>query len=175
MEIDDFLINYTHHQGSIQEFLSCLDRGEEYSNVAVKGEEPNQSNCDDSTQPPLQSTSSLVETSSALPPIDIDSEPSSLVFTAAAHTKHPKSRACRAAGKITCKAIHPKKTIDQKQTLTEEEKDERRRFQNREAQRRFRERHMLEAYRKASSNPAWAAAWTVSHCAVDIKLIRCNF
>jgi 23S rRNA maturation mini-RNase III len=49
------------------------------------------------------------------------------------------------------KGLQPKKTIHRTNALTDEEKDERRRVQNREAQRRFRERHMLDEYRKASS------------------------
>ncbi len=60
------------------------------------------------------------------------------------------------AGKSGQKESHklnlPKKSIAILQTLTESEKDERRRLQNREAQRRYRERHMHEAYLKMGSN-----------------------
>jgi hypothetical protein len=131
--VDDFLLNYRHHQSTIQEFISCLDDspGASRSNCAL-----------DSIM--ISGAKFHDKGSTSFSDADIDSDSSGMEST----TKQPST----ATRQVIRRALQPKKAIDRKQALSAEEKDERRRFQNREAQRRFRERHMLEAYRKASSN-----------------------
>ena len=129
--IDDFLLNYKHHQSSIQDFMSCLD--DPFTASLGVGA--------------LDKTWELTfygkgATSSS--EVDFDSDSSG--------RESKKSKLGTASRQVTRRTLQPKKTIDRKQALTAEEKDGRRRFQNREAQRRFRERHMLEAYRNASAN-----------------------
>ena len=139
--IDDFLLNYRHHQSSIQDFMSSLD--EPMPIVSKRNV--------------LVASTSSGESVSSSPEFEIESDTSSLEpaapkaiiqTTQIANSRFGKVEAC----KTISKALQPRKTIGCKQALTEKEKDERRRIQNREAQRRYRERHMLEAYRKASSN-----------------------
>jgi hypothetical protein len=135
--IDDFLINYRHRQSSIQEFLSCLDNCDLAEGQTMVGK---------SSFHGLSSHSTSQLTSTSPSEVDLDSESSSLESKATIHTEQFGTSAC----KQVCKANQPKKTIKCKQDISEKEKDERRRFQNREAQRRFRERQMREEYRRAS-------------------------
>jgi hypothetical protein len=132
MAIDEFLLNYRHHQDSIQDFMSCLDD----THLTLRGTR--------ALDPIVMSDFTLSdEPSTSSSEVEFDSDSSGV--------ESPR-KPCSASRQVIRKALQPKKTMDHKHTLTAEEKDERRRFQNREAQRRFRERHMLEAYRKASSN-----------------------
>ncbi len=126
--IDDFLLDYKHHQSSIQDFMSCLDG----SSAASRST--------DALDSFMPSEPTFHDKGSASTEVDFDSE------------SNKKSNQDTSSHKVVCRARQSKKTIGRKQALTSEEKDERRRLQNREAQRRFRERHMLEVYRKASSN-----------------------
>lgn len=151
--IDDYLIDYRHHQNSIQEFLSCLDRSDMAEEGMMSGS---------SSFSSLPSHSTSHSTSSEASEIDIDSESSSLESKAAIHPRYDTATCT-----LVSKAYQPKKTIKNKQDMTEKEKDERRRFQNREAQRRFRERQMREEYRRASINQhgkllAWLQTKTMS-------------
>jgi hypothetical protein len=134
MGIDDFLLNYRHHQSTIQEFMSCLDNSSTASRSTGA--------LDSIMTSELASPDKYLTSSSEA---DLDSDSSGMESATKPHIGAPSRQVIR-------RALQPKKAIDRKQALSAEEKDERRRFQNREAQRRFRERHMLEAYRKASSN-----------------------
>jgi hypothetical protein len=155
--IDDFLIDYRHHQSSIQEFLSCLDR----SDLAEEGMLTWRSSHQNSSSHPSSQSAASSE-------IETNPKPSSLESKTAIHGQHPKSRFGTHACTLVCNNAHrPKKTFKDKQDMTEAEKEERRRFQNREAQRRFRERQMREEYRRASLNQhgkllAWLQTKTMS-------------
>ena len=134
-DIDDFLMNYKHHPGSINEFISGLDA-------------------------PL-----LVPTSFDLPFATLDWSISSheAVLKIEAESLDPTSQRnenqrpslvktpCVDSDtmKVTAKKS-AKKYYGTRTRFTPEEREERRRYQNREAQRRYREKRVLDVYRKMS-------------------------
>ena len=122
MGIDDFLSRYRHQQSSIREFFSCLDEPS-----ATFKSEPNSNDalCD------FEDKCAAV----SLAEFKID------------------DRKCIVSEGIPCKGMQESKKHAQiesrvykrRKKLTSLEREERRRDQNREAQRRYREKHMLQS------------------------------
>jgi hypothetical protein len=159
--VDDFLINFKHHQSSIQDFLSCLDKSEvAHEGIAVLSNVQNLT-----AKSSAQSGYSDIQVSSPSHSevVGIDSERLNLESKAVLQRhegQQPKSRVGQSGDSKLGNAHQSKRLLHPTQDMTEKEKDERRRFQNREAQRRFRERRMLDEYRRMSfSVPGKLLEW----------------
>ena len=151
--IDDYLMTYEHEQSEIEDFIASLDRPLSSSALEVDPEGSRQhtvaahsapwQNCFDLTWSTEASSAELkreVDTTSDFRTSD------GAIFKV-------KRAAC--ALKITKVGIPPKSRTVPKQAkpkAPEENPTERRRIQNREAQRRYRERHMLASYRRLGAN-----------------------
>ncbi len=133
--IDDFLAHYTVQSQSIREFMSCLD-------------EPETECCGvDSNAYRL-----VMPSSGQIPSIVCFSTPSKASSkeqgTTAAVQDSCRSKTLKAKPTTMCKRVK----------LTPEKREERRRDQNREAQRRFREKHMFQSHQNSFTYPntdAW--------------------
>lgn len=133
--IDDYLAHYTLQPRSIRDFISCLNEPDAENSV-------HESKAVHEDITPKGESSQ--HSAKAFPTSIISSNEKQQVKEAAQPTEKRKSSKAQPA--IICK----------KAKLTPEEKEERRREQNREAQRRFRERHMLQPYRMSFSQHGWA-------------------
>jgi hypothetical protein len=134
--IDDFLAHYTLQSRSIHDFMSCLDEPETECSV-------DNSNADRVIVPCSSQNTSSVRCST---PFTLAQEEGKA--TAAVHDR-PGRKSPKAKSSTICKRVK----------LTPEQRDERRREQNREAQRRFREKQMFQPHRNSFTHPytlTWA-------------------
>ena len=156
VSIDDYLMTYEHEQSEIEDFIASLDRPLYMSALKVDLQQTmaeyhaSWQDCFDLTWSTEASSAELKREADAA----FEScAPSQGAISSQGAIFKVKRAAC--VLKITKVGIPPKSRTVPKQAkpkASEENPTERRRLQNREAQRRYRERTMLASYRRLGAN-----------------------